>query len=132
MITTDLALSVIQIIECYGARWKFDSGFKELKQDIGSRTSRCRNSQAVTKSLQFCMMALTINWIFADRLIADPECQHKVKGRTRFAFSDFRRLIAEAPLNDDFDRVCPNPRKIRRWLCCQAWWPDEFLDNFSS
>jgi hypothetical protein len=24
-----------------------------------------------------------------------------------------------------------NPRKIRWWLCCYAWWPDEFLRNFS-
>jgi len=42
-------------------------------------------------------------------LKADPERRHKVKGRTSFAFSDVRRLIAEAALNDDFDRVCPNP-----------------------
>ena len=109
MITSDLALSVIQIIECYGARWKIDSGFKELKQDIGAGQVGATNAQAVTKSLQFCMMALTINWIFADRLIADPEFQHKVKGRTRFAFSDVRRLIAEAALNESFGRVCPKP-----------------------
>jgi IS4 transposase len=47
MFSTDLELSVIQIIEYYGARWKIESGFKELKQDIGSRTSQCRNTQAV-------------------------------------------------------------------------------------
>jgi hypothetical protein len=34
-----------------------------------------------------------------------------VKGRTSFAFSDVRRLIAEAGLNEDFDRVCPKPGK---------------------
>jgi hypothetical protein len=34
-----------------------------------------------------------------------------VKGRTSFAFSDVRRLIAEAALNDDFDKVCPKPGK---------------------
>jgi hypothetical protein len=111
MFTTDLALSVTQIIEYYGARWKIESGFKELKQDIGSRTSQCRNAQAVTNHLQFCLMASTITWIYADRLKADPERRHKVKGRTSFAFSDVRRLIAEAALNDDFDRVCPKPGK---------------------
>ncbi|WP_152556561.1 transposase [Methylobacter tundripaludum] len=31
--------STTQIIEYYGTRWKIESGFKELKQDIGSRTS---------------------------------------------------------------------------------------------
>jgi hypothetical protein len=109
MFTTDLELSVTQIIEYYGARWKIESGFKELKQEIGSRTSQCRNAQAVTNHLQFCLMASTITWIYADRLKADPERRHKVKGRTSFAFSDVRRLIAEAALNDDFDRVCPKP-----------------------
>jgi hypothetical protein len=24
-----------------------------------------------------------------------------------------------------------NPRKTRWWLCYYAWWPDEFLGNFS-
>jgi hypothetical protein len=111
MFTTDLELSVTQIIEYYGARWKIESGFKELKQDIGSRTSQCRNAQAVNNHLQFCMMASTITWLYADRLKADPERRHKVKGRTSFAFSDVRRLIAEAALNDDFDKVCPKPGK---------------------
>jgi len=37
-----------------------------------------------------------------------------VKGRTSFAFSDVRRLIAEAALNDDFDRVCPKPGKAMK------------------
>jgi len=38
---TDLSLSVQQIIEYYGARWKIESGFKELNQDIGSLESQC-------------------------------------------------------------------------------------------
>ncbi|TXL19238.1 hypothetical protein BMR06_10915 [Methylococcaceae bacterium HT5] len=35
------------------------------------------------------------------------ESGHKVKGRTSFAFSDIRRIIAEAALDPDFERVCP-------------------------
>jgi hypothetical protein len=57
------------------------------------------------------MMVLTITWIYADRLKADPERRHKVKERTSFVFSDVLRLIAEASLNDDFDSVCPKPGK---------------------
>jgi hypothetical protein len=34
-----------------------------------------------------------------------------VKGRTSFAFSDVRRLIAEAGLDVDFSWVCPKPGK---------------------
>jgi hypothetical protein len=109
LFTTDLTLSVTQIIEFYGARWKIESGFKELKQDIGSQSSQCRNPQAVMNHLNFCMMASTITWIYADRLKADPERRHKVKGRTSFAFSDVRRIMAEAALDEDFDSLCPKP-----------------------
>ena len=53
LMTTDLKLSVTQIIEYYGARWKIESGFKELKQDVGSQKSQCRNGLAVTNPLNF-------------------------------------------------------------------------------
>jgi len=109
LFTTDLDLSVSQIIEYYGARWKIEAAFKELKQDIGSRTCQCRNAQAVINHLHLCMMASTLTWIYADRLKTDPQRRHKVKGRTSFAFSDVRRLIAEAALDEDFARVCPKP-----------------------
>ena len=54
-------------------------------------------------------MVSKITWIYADRLKADPERRHKVKGRIGFAFSDVRRLIAEAALHEDFDRVYRKP-----------------------
>ncbi|BCG62683.1 MAG: transposase, IS4 family [Methyloprofundus sp.] len=109
LFSTDLSLSVTQMIEFYGARWKIESGFKELKQDIGSQKSQCRNAHSVTNHLNFCMMASTLTWIYADRLKADPERRHKVKGRASFAFSDVRRIITEAALNPDFNHVCPKP-----------------------
>jgi hypothetical protein len=109
LFTTDLTLSVNQIIEFYGARWKIESGFKELKQDIGSQSAQCRKAAAVINHLNFCLMASTMTWIYADKLKADPERRHKVKGRTSFAFSDVRHIIAEAALNEDFVRLCPKP-----------------------
>jgi len=109
LFTTDLRLSVEQIISLYGARWKIESGFKELKQEIGSQKSQTRNAHAVTNHLQFCMMAVTLTWIYAARLRPNPQRRHKVKGRTSFAFSDVRRIIAEAALSEDFEGVCPKP-----------------------
>jgi hypothetical protein len=111
---TDLTLSVQQIIEYYGARWKIESGFKEIKQEIGSARSQTRNAHAVINHLNFCMMATTITWIYADRIKADPQRRHSVKGRTSFAFSDVRRLIANAALSTDFLRLwhtAHNPRQ---------------------
>jgi Transposase DDE domain len=112
--TTDLALSVAQVIEFYGARWKIEAGFKEIKQDIGSAKSQTRNAHAVINHLNLCMMATTLTWIYADRIKADPERRHIVKGRTSFAFSDVRRLIANAALSDDFLRLWPTPPKSRQ------------------
>jgi hypothetical protein len=109
LFTTDLRLTVEQIISLYGARWKIESGFKELKQEIGSQKSQTRNAYAVTNHLQFCMMAASLTWIYAERLRPDPQRRHKVKGRTSFAFSDVRRIIAEAALREDFAGVCPKP-----------------------
>ena len=109
LFTTDLRLSVEQIIEFYGARWKIEAAFKELKQEIGSQSSQTRNPYAVTNHLQFCMMAATLTWIYAARLKPDPQRRHKVKGRTGFAFSDVRRIVAEAALSENFVGVCTEP-----------------------
>ncbi|MGH8553842.1 MAG: IS701 family transposase [Methylococcales bacterium] len=62
--STDLDLSVEQIIEFYGARWKIESGFKEIKQEIGSARSQARNAHAVTNHLNFCLMAATVTGRF--------------------------------------------------------------------
>ena len=47
LFTTDLSLSVTEIIEYYGARWKIEAGFKELKRDIGSAETQSRKPVAV-------------------------------------------------------------------------------------
>ncbi|MDH5553524.1 MAG: transposase [Nitrosomonas sp.] len=57
LFTTDLDLTVEQIIEYYGAHWKIEAGFKEIKQEIGSSKSQTRSCHTVTNHLNFCMMA---------------------------------------------------------------------------
>ncbi len=111
LFTTDLNLSVEHIIEYYGARWKIESGFKEIKQDIGSTKSQTWNPHAVTNHLSFCMMAMTVTWIYADRLDYTPTRCYAVNNRTHFAFSDVRKLLTQAALDKDFVRVCPKPGK---------------------
>ena len=56
------------------------------------------------------LMTLTLTWIYADRIQADPQRRHIVKGRTSFAFSDVRRLMTNAALSEDFLRLWPKPR----------------------
>ena len=108
LVTTDLSLSVEQMIEYYGARWKIEAGFKEIKQEIGSARSQTRDAHAVLNHLNFCMMAATLTWIYADRLQYEPDRKYKIRGRAGFAFSDVRRIIAEEALNSDFQSICPS------------------------
>ena len=107
LFSTDLSLSVEEIIEYYGARWKIEACFKELKRDIGSAETQNRNPVAVKNHLDFCMMATSLTWIYACRLEKTPSRRHAVKGRDHFAFSDVRRLVAQAALDDDFAILCP-------------------------
>lgn len=106
LFTTDLTLSVQEIIEYYGARWKIESGFKELKQEIGSSQTQCRDAQAVTNHLNFCMMATSILWIYAMTVEKSPKRRHGVKGRNHFAFSDVRRDFTKAIMKENFEGVC--------------------------
>jgi len=114
--TTDLSLSVDEIVEYYGARWKIESGFKELKQDIGSSKSQTRNAHAVKNHLNFCMMAVAVTWLYAIKLSNTPERRHMVRGRNSFAFSDVRYILAKAALSKDFDTLCSKRIKPRKNL----------------
>ena len=116
LMTTDLTLSVKQIIEFYGARWKIEAGFKEIKQEIGSSKSQTRNADAVLNHLNFCMLTTTLTWVYADRLQCAPDRKYKIRGRTGFAFSDVRRIIGEAGLHQDFNRFAHCQRKDHKNL----------------
>jgi hypothetical protein len=52
-------------------------------------------------------MATPSTWIYADHLSYTPNQRHQVQGRSGFAFSDVRRLIAEAALDQDFHTLLP-------------------------
>lgn len=112
LFSTDLTLSVTEIIEYYGARWKIEACFKELKREIGSAETQTRNSVAVTNHLSFCMMATSLTWIYACRLANTPNRRHAVHGRDHFAFSDVRRMLAKAALDDNFTLLCPQAGKL--------------------
>jgi hypothetical protein len=114
LFSTDMDLSIEQIIEYYGARWKIESGFKELKQDIGSSKTQTHNAHAVINHLNFSMMAATIIWIYGAQLENTPERRHKVKGRNSFAFSDLRHIVAKVALSEDFGGVCHKYEKLSR------------------
>jgi hypothetical protein len=111
LFSTNLTLSVTHIIEYYGARWKIEACFKELKREIGSAETQTRNPVAVTNHLSFCMMATSLTWIYACRLENTPNRRHAVHGRKYFAFSDVRRMLTKDALDSNFALLCPSAGK---------------------
>lgn len=103
-----------QIIEFYGARWKIEAGFREIKQEIGSSQSQTRNAFSVTNHLHFCMMATTLVWIYADRISHTPTRRYATHDRTDFAFGDVRRLISSVIAKQGFDRLCVASSKPKK------------------
>lgn len=95
LMTTDLTLSVGQIVEYYGARWKIEAGFREIKQEIGSAETQTRSPDAVTNHLNFCMAATTITWIDGAHLHQAPARRYATANRTEYAFADLRRALAK-------------------------------------
>ncbi|OEU84025.1 MAG: hypothetical protein BA873_01965 [Desulfobulbaceae bacterium C00003063] len=91
LMTTDLSLSVEQMVKYYEARWKIEAGFKEIKQEIGSARSKTRDAQAVLNHHNFCMMGAMLTWIYADRLQNTPDRRFKIQGCASYAFSGVRR-----------------------------------------
>jgi hypothetical protein len=114
LLTTDLDLSVEQIIEYYSARWKIEAGFREIKQEIGSAHTQTRNPNAVLNHLHFCMAATTITWIYAAHLKQAPIRRYASQNTTEYAFADVRRSLAKHLANEGFGIVCQYPDKPDR------------------
>jgi hypothetical protein len=51
---------------------------------------------------------LTVKWCLCAYV---PDRKYKIRGRSAFAFSDVRRIIAEAALDQDFQSICPVPQQ---------------------
>jgi hypothetical protein len=114
LMTTDLDLSVAQIIEYYSARWKIEAGFREIKQEIGSAHTQTRNPDAVLNHLQFCMAATTITWIYAAHLQQAPVRRYASNNTSEYAFADVRRSLANEFASEGFGIDCLETHKSSR------------------
>ena len=111
LVSTDLDLSIEQIVEYYAARWKIEAGFREIKQEIGSAHTQTRNPDAVTNHLHFCMAATTITWIYAAHLNQAPIRRYASENTTEYAFADVRRSLAQHIAKEGFGIDCQDPGK---------------------
>jgi hypothetical protein len=114
LLTTDLTLSVAQIIEYYSARWKIEAGFREIKQEIGSAQTQTRNPDAVINHLQFCMVATTIVWLYAAQRPHAPLRRYRSDTTTEFAFADVRRALSHEFAQGGFGIDCTGGAKPDR------------------
>jgi len=111
LITTDLTLSAKQMIEWYSARWKIESGFKELKLELGAIDSQARKKQSVENHFDLCCLAMTTTWIYALNLEKAPDRKFATS-RSPYAFADIRRAIQkELTPPNIFQCGCPEPVK---------------------
>ena len=111
LMTTDLTLSVAQIVEYYAARWKIEAGFREIEQEIGSAETQTRNPDAVSNHLHFCMAATTITWIYAAHLKQAPIRRYASDNTTEYTFADVRRALAHEIGRTGFGIDCRDPGK---------------------
>lgn len=111
LVTTDLTLSLAQIVEYYGARWKIEAGFREIKQEIGSAETQTRTPEAVTNHLNFCMAATAITWIYGAQLAKAPPRRYATTQRIEYAFADLRRRLAQDLGGEGFGIDCADPGK---------------------
>ena len=114
LMSTDLTLSVAQVIELYSARWKIESGFREIKQEIGSAHTQTRNPDAVTNHLHFCMLATAMTWLYAAHLNQAPARRYASEHTSEYAFADVRRLLARHLADEGFGIDCQRPDKPGR------------------
>lgn len=119
--TTDLTLTARQMVEYYAARWKIESGFKELKHELGALDTQARKEEAVENHFNLCCLAMTTAWIYAMDSQQAPSRKHPRPGTAGFAFSDLRDAIRNetiAPLN--FKGVCSKAVKAAQKLVIES------------
>ena len=92
--TTDLSLSVKDIVEYYSARWKIESGFKELKHELGAIDNQARKINSVENHFSLCLIAQTSVWLYALKQTKAPSRKYASAKSNIFTFGDVRRKIA--------------------------------------
>ena len=93
IVSTDCSLTARQMIEYYSARWKIESGFKELKHELGALDNQARKENSVENHFDMCCIAMTAAWIYNIKQEKAPERKFKTAKANSYAFADIRRKI---------------------------------------
>lgn len=113
LFTTDLTLSAEQMIEFYGARWKIESGFKEIKHEIGALDNQARTHNSVENHFEICCLASSLAWIYAASKTRAPVKNQAANNTNSYSFADVRRMIEkEIGHGPIFEGICPDALKL--------------------
>jgi len=93
LLSTDLDMSAEEMIEYYSARWKIESGFKEIKHEIAALDSQCRNANAVENHFELCCFVTSMAWAYVLLTPKAPARMHPTSKSNAYAFADVRRQI---------------------------------------
>ena len=111
ILSTDTELTAQEMIENYSARWKIESGFKELKHEIGALDNQARKKDSVENHFELCCMAVTMTWIYAMKRNKAPT--KRLQNSRTFTFADIREEIRKEYTDKsiNFDGVCSKTLK---------------------
>ena len=111
ILSTDTTLTAQEMIEHYSARWKIESGFKELKHEIGALDNQARKKESVENHFELCCMAVTMTWIYAMKREKAPA--KRLQNLRTFTFSDIREEIRKEYTDKsiNFNGVCSKTLK---------------------
>ena len=111
LFTTDLELSAEEAIEYYSARWKIESGFKELKHELGALDNQCRKANAVEAHFNMACLSMATVWIYAMDLSEAPKKRNPQS--RHYSFADIRSQIETELITDAnvFHKLCPDSVK---------------------
>jgi hypothetical protein len=85
-------------IAYYGIKWIIESGFKRIKQCIGSGNSQTFYGHAAINPISFSMTPATITWIYPDlwRMAGNTPARHpEVRRPNSSFFIDLSQIIAK-------------------------------------
>jgi hypothetical protein len=125
--TNDLTMDAKDMIEIYAARWKIESGFKEIKHEIGALDNQARKHHAVENHFNLCCLAATLTWIYAMDQKHAPHRRYPSLRSSTYSFADVREQIRNEYLKPiHFSGFCPEIVKragnliLKQFLRCAA------------
>ncbi|QDV61997.1 transposase [Crateriforma conspicua] len=95
LFSTDVQMSVTEIIEMYGGRWNIETTFQEMREHLGLETTRGWHQRTVLRMAPALFLLYTVVVVFYDTM-PDGSSHRRQKfwiGKTSITFSDMLRFL---------------------------------------